>query len=169
MPTFDTIDEVKLFVKMVTIPEITEVVSELGKETLNKAVDDTVYKEPSVDWGKSYDNTFGLRGNAGSQVSTYGKAGVASRVHLFVEPKGKYPSFYLNKGSLDNSKFIVGWLNERDEGGYYKGNEVQPPNHKFIEKTALNLIKGNFLKKTVQEKLKTLGYVISRTLTGGGD
>lgn len=169
MPTFDTIDEASAYILTVTIPEVTEIVSELGKEVLNEMIEKTVYNEPSDAWGKLYDNTYGLRDGADSQISTYGKANVASRVHLFVDPQGNYPSFYLKKGSLNNNKRIVEWLDERKNGGWYKGWEMKPPNHKFFEKTAQKLISGGLLKKTVQDKLKALGYVISRTLTSGGE
>lgn len=169
MPIFDTIDEVNAYILTVTIPEVTEVVSELGKEVLNEMVEKTVYNEPSVAWGKQYKNTFGLRDNANSQISTYGKANVASRVHLFINPDGDYPSFYLDKGSLNNNNKIVEWLDYRKRGGWYKGWKMKPPNHRFFEKTAQKLLSGGLLKKTVQDKLKSLGYVISRTLTSGGE
>jgi len=165
MPIFGTTDEIDAYILGVTTNEVVEAVIDFGKPILNQTVNHEVYRYAGNHVNDHYEHTFGLMDSAETQVSTYGKANVSKRVHFWLKPKGKYPSEY--GGSTDNSDKIVDWMNNGHKGFYYKDIDFKGLN--FFEIAAQKLIKGSFLKNAVQNRLKFLGYVISRTPSQDGD
>jgi len=161
MPTFKNFDNLCGYVVNVTTKNIAEVVSDVSEKLLNKAVDETVYKDISPN--SFYENTFGLRNNAMAFETKYGggKIGIIREINTIVTPDGKYPSDYLDNGNLDNSLYIVEWLNSGHKG-QYKRMQIDYKGKMFYELAYNNLTKSSFLKRTVSDMLRTKGYKLKK-------
>jgi hypothetical protein len=167
MPIFETLDECFKYANAVTLLEVAEVVEDLGVEALNKVIYTEVYRYTDNFADQPYEHTYGLMNQAQSDLLVYDNKKVPKTVELSIDPKGKYPSFYEN-GNSDNSDFIVKWIDEGHKG-YYLGQKINEKPKNIFEKTAQRLLKGGFLKNAITNRLKFLGYEISRTPSSGGE
>ena len=165
MPIFDTLDQCFRYANAVTLLEVAEVVEDFGVEALNKVVYTEVYRYADNFSDMPYEHTYGLKDKAQSDLLIYDDKKVPKTVELSINPKGKYPSFY--KGRFDNSEFIVKWIDEGHQGYYVRQKIDEKPKNLF-EKTAQRLLKGGLLKNAITNRLKLLGYDISRTPSIGG-
>lgn len=162
MPTYDTITQIKKHLTTVTALEIAETIDNIGVDTLNKVVYDEVYKDTDKFSDQPYVHTYGMKDKA----EAYYSKSSPKVISLFLNILEKYPSFY--KGRADNSDNIVNWT-ENGHGGYFMGQKVKYSGRNMFEKTAKKLLQGRFLRNEVVNKLKLLGYDISRTPSAGGD
>ena len=159
MPIFNSIELLESYVKTVTLPEIAEIASKDIEFLLNETIEETVYSNINLIDSEYYAHTFGLRDSADSIVY---KKGSEAEAEVYVKPKSMYSSYY--DGSMDNRGHIVGWLNDGHKG-FYKNSEVDYEGRNFIERTFKKMFAGSRVKKTVQNQLKLMGYVVSRTPT----
>lgn len=166
MPTFDTLDQCFRYINAVTLLEVAETVEDFGVEALNKTIQTEVYRYTDRFSDGIYEHTYGLMNQAESNLLIYDEKKTPKTVELSIDPKGDYPSFY--KGNTDNSEFIVDWISNGHRG-YYSGKAVNYKGKNLFEKTAQRLLKGGLLKQAVTNRLKILGYVISRTPSDGGE
>jgi hypothetical protein len=158
MPEFGTINQLDAYIRGVTIDkEIVPIIKIVSKEKLNERVESEVYENSLLNGDDDfYENTFGLRDAA---IATDTKLGInGNLVETGIKPKGKYESYY---GSEDVTDKIVELLDQGHEG-FFKGNAITYEARDFIEKAQNDLTKNNTLKKRITNKLKSLGYVISR-------
>lgn len=166
MPIFDTLDQITVYVNSVTALEVAEAIEDFGVEALNKVVWEEVYKDTDRFADQPYEHTYGLKDKAVSDLEIYSNKQTPKTVAISLKTDEKYPSFYT--GNADNSNNIVNWL-ENGHKGYYLGQKIGYSGRKIFEKTAIRLLKGGFLKDRVTNRLRFLGYDISRTPSMGGD
>lgn len=166
MPIFDTLDQITVYVNSVTALEVAEAIEDFGVEALNKTVWEEVYKDTDRFGDQPYEHTYGLKDKANGDLEIYSNKQTPKTVALFLKTDEKYPSFYT--GNADNSENIVNWL-DNGHKGYYLGQKIGYSGRNIFEKTARRLLKGGFLKDRVTNRLRFLGYDISRTPSMGGD
>lgn len=168
MPVFDTIKNLQLYIQNVTIPQIADVVETEVKNELNKQVEKTVYKDAFVGVNDEfYSHSFGLRDSAMADIMSIGNnlVGKGLFLDIYLNPKSSY---YSEDGTENVTSWIVELLNDGhgngtpNKGGYYKGKAINYKGRGFFELTYQNLIKSGELKKTIKNRLKQLGYQISR-------
>lgn len=159
MPIFDTITNLQLYVENVTIPQISDIVETEVKEELNKQVEEKVYKNAFVN-DEFYQHTFGLKDSAESERMKIGNSRIGKGIYIdiYLNPKSSYYSYY---GNVNITNKIVDFLDSGHKG-YYKSRAINFKGRGFFESTYQNLMKGGKLKKTVINRLKQLGYQISR-------
>ncbi len=158
MPIFETLSETFKYVREVTMVEIADEGGDIAEEKLNARVEQNLYA--NVNSSDFYENTFGLRNTAMSQQVRYGN-GVENNgllVDIFLDPKSNYPSYY---GGQNQSEMIVQFL-DQGHGGFYKGIKIDYEGRNIFNDTMKDLKKGGSLKSGIQDKLKKLGYVITR-------
>lgn len=159
MPIFESLSDVFDYVRKETMVEIADEGSKVSEEKLNARVEQNLYAKVNTS-DDFYQNTYGLRNSAMSHQTRYGN-GVENNgllVDVFLEPKGNYQSYYGGQSQIDN---IVEFI-DQGHGGYYKGVKIDYEGRNIFDDTMKDLKKGGSLKKTIQEKLKRLGYVITR-------
>ena len=163
MPVFDNLNSLNAYISNVTTKYIAEESMKISKDLLNKAIDETVYKDTSPN--SFYENTFGLRNNAMSFETKYGSgtSGILRNIDTIIIPDGRYESYYLanGMGNLDNSLYIIEWLNNGHKG-YYKNVSINYGGKMFYELAYENLFKASFYKRSISNMLKTKGYVLTR-------
>lgn len=163
MPLFETLDEIEVYVKGTTIPEISKIVKIVGKEVLNERVEKEVYDNVALNTGFTedfYENTFGLREASEASETNYVDVmeGSGLLIDIYLNPKSKYTAFY---GGQDVTDKIVQFL-DMGHKGYYKNLTIDYEGRHFFDKAFNDLTKGGKLKKRITEYLKKMGYVISR-------
>lgn len=154
MPTFDTINQLSNYVKKTTVREVAEKTGEVGEDKINERVEQNLYSK--IDGGDFYENTFGLRNNAYSVIKEKGFGQYES--DTMIRPEGEYPS---DPGGVSQKDNIVGWI-EDGHKGFYKNKAINYEGRDIFEGANKDMTKGGFLKKTIGNYLKSIGYVISR-------
>lgn len=159
MPIFDTINNLQFYVQNVTIPQIADIVETETKDELNKQVEDKLYKNAFID-DDFYQHSFGLRNSAMAEMMEIGnnRVGKGIFIDIYLDPKSNYYSYYGNQNVTDK---IVDFLNDGHRG-YYKSRSIEYKGRGFFESTYQNLVKGNKLKNRISQRLKQLGYQLSR-------
>ena len=164
MPTFDTLSQLTNYVKKTTLREVAGKSGEIGEKVVNDRVEQNLYARVSS--GDFYENTFGLRNASESYITNRndnmgGKSGLET--NIFINPAGDYPSYY---GGQSQAQFIVNYL-ESGHRGFFKGVPIDFEGRDIFKDSHKDLIKGGFLKKSISDYLKSIGYVISRASNVG--
>ena len=167
MPTFDTLSQLTNYVKKTTLREVAGKVSEIGEKVVNDRVEQNLYARVSS--GDFYENTFGLRNASESFITNRndnmgGKSGLET--NIFINPVGDYPADTGGYDGQSQSEFIVSWL-ENGHKGFYKNVAINYEGRDIFKDSHKDLIKGGFLKKSISDYLKSIGYVISRASNVG--
>ena len=169
MPTFDLVSQVINYAKKTTLPEVAGKVGEIGEKVVNDRVEQNLYARVSS--GDFYENTFGLRNNSESFITSRndnmgGKSGLETDISI--NPVGDYPADTGGYDGQSQAEFIVSWI-ENGHKGFYKGIPIRYEGRNIFKDAQKDLIKGGFLKKSISDYLKSIGYVISRASNVGKD
>ena len=159
MPVFSTLSEIDDYIVNVTLEEMATPTKIATEEKLNYRVEENLYRDVVIN-DDFYINTFSLLNSAESYAERYGTGIINTGllVSTWVKPYAEYNSFYGGQSQKDN---IVDYLNNGHKG-FYKSLTIDYEGKHFFEDATKDLSKGSFLKKTVSDYLKALGYVIGR-------
>ncbi len=152
------LNELMELINDIAIPEALIEISPKLIDIYKKNMMETVYsKAPSKNYNRTYDAYNSIDADVKKEAIgiSYWILKIFPNTKKMKNKYSSQPYDYPISGS-DNREDIVGWINNRKNGGIYKGVPMQPTDNNFVEKTYIETDKK--LKGLLKTAFNKLGY-----------